>query len=910
MSKFTMKRILALGLVATLSFTLSACGKADYNTNAPYGDITGNYAVNGTDALTNKQLYDLLRPNGYNVFFNEVEEILLKEYIDELDYNDDKADLADYLNKLFFETDDIEKINLMAQNEIDLILEQLVDSLYVSNVQFNAEDVKITSEGVEYPEVLFDYFKLNLAKERYAEKRLQEEIAKGEEYEEEDEDGVEQTIVNPYYITEKNIETYYNNTYRNTQDFNAVIVGFNTLAEAEATWDDIEITAGQGNYNERFFADLYNAAYPYKTELIYPELNQEGNFFEETIFNSTILSGYNSDLAAFVNKLEEGEFTALPKEFGEKYYFVLRVNEYADTEWKDLTDEELLPFGKTIEEITEEITEELFDAQLTDSFINTQITSDINDLIEAGKISIYDPLLALNFSSKFSDYEYTTKELEDNMNVASIDGTKISVDSYFDTLKDYYGVNAAYNYFTGKAIASSRYMDELTDEDIETAEDLLSDELKSFKKDEYASSGLTSEFTEEQYLSMMYGYDNEGDVLDYYFKPMQALQYFGTIYDENYFELLELVSRNNYYNYYSLNIKHVLLYVDYDLDGNMDNPAEFMNKLSADDQRDFEQTIVNIYTAVYNEVTYLELGESAALDYVAKAFNQNKALVAPENKNLSTDDVAGNDWANWNAVKTSEGKNFNIQIKVEDLGTVDTSTGSNYVTEFSTHVQNMYNNLKAEFKAEDGFVEGEDTEDKYFMADFGDFLNESHLEKIQTNTEFDTLCMSTFGFHMLLSTKGSTASSSIFASTSDYKADSDDEYKQYEHIFVELNGTEEYINAYSETPYPSLNQLKVYVYEKDTDDGIENLKSYTETLISSFYSGFNSTLTNQTVMNYYLYQELNMNIVFDEYSDVDSNMNERWFDINYKTMNNYADDSNGLYAGMWDLIKELYTEEN
>ncbi len=400
---------------------------------------------------------------------------------------------------------------------------------------------------------------------------------------------------------------------------------------------------------------------------------------------------------------------------------------------------------------------------------------------------------------------------------------------------------------------------------------------------------------------MMYGYDNEGDVLKYYFEAQSALQYVGTIHDDNYFELLELVAKNNYYNYYSLNIKHVLLFVDYDLDGTLDNPAEFMNKLSSTQQEAFETAIVNIYTAVYNEATYLELGESAALDYIVKAYNRGDKLVSPDNK------TKFGDTATWTSIRGV----FNIQMKVEDLGTVDTSTGSNYVAEFSTHVQNMYNGLKEDFKEQEGFNEETDTEDKNFLTDFTEYLNQNHLEEITT---FDNLCMSTFGFHMLLSTKGGTASSSIFESKYDYKEDSDDEYKQYEHIYVETidkdgEVVEEYINAYSETHYPSLNQLKVYVYENGTDDGIENVKSYTETIINGFYSSFTSRLKDSTFMNYYLYQELDMNVVFDSTSDVLQDMEVKWFEINRNTLNSYADDSMTLYAGMWELVEEIYSRE-
>ncbi len=907
MKKIPFKRLLALGLVGTLSFTLSACGKPDYNTYAPYGSIDGNYATNGSTTLTNKQLYDMLRPSSYSVFYNEIETILLDSYVKVIDFNndEDKEEMFEYLNKLIFDTDDVEDIyKLTADKEaLDLQLKQLADSMYSSGIVFDTDDIVITETKVTYPKELFDYFKLNLAKERFGTAKLTELVDK-EEIADTSEGAKEGAMIdNPNFISDKDIESYYNNTYIKEQDFNAIIIGFNSLNDYERVVREsgFNITVEGSEFPQ--YINLYNKAFSYKKELPWAPADSAETkmekLLENTIVNSEVLANYNSSLATFINNMEAGTYTTTCKEFGDKYYMVFKINEYTDTKWKDLTEEDFQIIGKDKEELTAEIKEEIFDTKMTSSFINSQITEMVNELIEDNKIEIYDPVFALTFQTKFSDYEYTTKTLDSETAVAKIDGTEIKVDTFFETVAKYFGAPAAFDYFTNTAVANSSYMDKLTDEDLEAAQDSFDAEIKNFKDNTYASSGITSEFTEEQFLMMTLGYDNEDDALKYYYEPQQAYQYVTSNHNDNYFELLSLIGQNNYNNFFSLDINHALLYVDYDLDGSMDNPKDFLLELEKDSPElvdDFKQTIVNIYAAIYNEVNFLQLGAEEGLKYMVKAYNENRKLVAPENA----------EWETFYEVKVSEGKNFNILLKVEDLGVVDTSNASNYVSDFSDHVRDMYEDLKQQTRDDLGY-EADDEDDKTLLSEFEDFLDQDHLEEITTATDFDDICMSSFGFHMLLSTKGSIPTSAVFQSSSDYKQNIGDEFKIYESIDIELNDISVNVNAYSDTAYPSINQLQIYVAQKDTDDGITDLKSTTETIINNFYSTFNSRFTDNTFRNYYLYKELNMNIVFAN-STIEV---ETWFDINKDILDNYADTTVGsghMYAGMWELVDKLFTE--
>ncbi len=877
MKKNTIKRLATISLVASLGLTLSACSKETYNTEVPYGTLSGNYATVGNTALSNTTLYDMMKLNGYTTFMYNLDSIVLKDTLATLDVNnleDDLADdLAEIINSMVFSTDDIEAINVLTADEQETAITKFVDSLYVSGLRLTTAEIAeivVSTTGVSYPTSVKEFFKLDLAKRVYAAKELDELIDK-EEIENPDEDSEDEMIDNPYYISDKDIETYYNSTYMNAQDYNAVIIGFNSIADYEAKLSSIN-----KNLNTKeFFIELYNKQYPYKEKL---DLD---NFDTETIVNADKLANYNSALATFVADADEGMFTTSYIEFGDKVYMIYKTSKISDTKYKDLTSEvkeELYPILK----------EEIRDSKFTSSFITSKVDEAINDLIKDEKITIYDPVFALAFASR---YDYEHKDAFDANNVADINGTKISVEDMFNELEDLYAMSITLDYFTNVYIANdSDTIAKLTSDEKDDAEDAYDTEVNKFKTNGYSSYGLTSNFSEAQFLEMKFGFTNKNDVIKYYFQPLEAKKYYTETYDDLYFSLLEEAGKQNYENYFNLNIKHVLLYVDYDLDGNMDNPVEFMNKLSAEDLIDFKNDIVQIYYHVYKEASFLEAGEEKALDMIVDAYEQNGRI-----------NYLLGDYKSWAEVK---GK-FNIQMKVESLGTVDTSSASNYVAPFSAHVETMYFDLlevaKDQIK-DDVSEDDEKYQDKLDDA-FEELLGENNLEEITNETNFDDLCITSFGFHMLLSTGGKTATSAKFLEENDYKLSSDNEYKAYQNIDVTLNDEEiKGLNGYSTNNYPSINQLKVYVAELNTDDGVESLKSSTETIIDGFYSTFTTNYTNSQFVNLMLLSKLNIEITF---TNADNNaILDAVIEINERTLYGYKDVADTPYANWFDIINK------
>ncbi len=160
---------------------------------------------------------------------------------------------------------------------------------------------------------------------------------------------------------------------------------------------------------------------------------------------------------------------------------------------------------------------------------------------------------------------------------------------------------------------------------------------------------------------------------------------------------------------------------------------------------------------------------------------------------------------------------------------------------------------------------------------------------------------------MLLATGGSVPTSARFTYSDDYKGSSSDEHRIYENIEVYLFGEDEdsvTLNGYSETAYPSLNQLQVYVGELNTDDGVESLKSSTESLINTFYSTCTTRYNDELFIQYLLYTTLDVNVVYTDAS-ISADMVSTYWTIVKNNLDSYTEfkaDELNTYYGWWDVF--------
>ena len=108
----------------------------------------------------------------------------------------------------------------------------------------------------------------------------------------------------------------------------------------------------------------------------------------------------------------------------------------------------------------------------------------------------------------------------------------------------------------------------------------------------------------DNFKFLYYGSTNEDEIYNYY-KAQLVWESKLADYPENFFEIVEKFGKNYYNNYFDLSVKHVLFFVDYDMDGTPDNPTKFLNKLSAEKQNEFKNALVALMNAYLSEVHYL-----------------------------------------------------------------------------------------------------------------------------------------------------------------------------------------------------------------------------------------------------------------------------------------------------------------
>ena len=381
MKKLINKALLLL-LVLFVGISLTACDEETVDTtnkNVPYGALSSDkiYASVGDIKLSEKALYDELRVNGFDYLFEEIIDILVKPSDYNLTVENNREELIEIVNEECFGTSDEEALNEMNAATKSTYIKKYIDSMYMVNVVLTEDNI--------YTDDCLEYYLKQLAQKYYARKVLNDENGIyywGNEYQKEngefvlDENG--EKIKNIYYIDEETIESAYNSNKDEDAQYNVVIVGFNTLADAQAalsTYDESALT-----YEN--FKEIYNAKYGYKT-------TSDENF----LFTNKELSAYNASLASMVKNMEAGDYK-LYQQFGNIVYLVYLNAEKPEAKYEDLTaDEKAAVKDDTIAEIIED--------KLTSSIISSLLIEKVYDT----EIVIYDYIYDTLYSVENPDHK-------------------------------------------------------------------------------------------------------------------------------------------------------------------------------------------------------------------------------------------------------------------------------------------------------------------------------------------------------------------------------------------------------------------------------------------------------------------------------------------------------------------------
>lgn len=919
-----MNKFALLLLVVFVGFSLSACDTDEtpnnYNTKVAYGSLlndTTEYATLNGKTLTKKGLYDEMRVNAYDYLLDEMLNLLVEVPT----YNEAThgEKVKEIINEKCYGTKDAEAIKEMNSATKKLAIEKFADHMYLLGVNIK------NAEGIIdiYDTDCLQYFMKDYARKEYVRSLLDNEDKKGKYYWEnenqkdvngndiKDENGKE--IKNPYYISDDAIESAYNSNTNSENTYNVVIIKYDTLAEARAAYNwDNAITAYEN------FQNLYYERYSFKDR---NALNAEENNF---MLTEEELNSYNSSLVTLVKNMSEN-FEDLEKtykfeqQFGSAVYSVYLNAPFKEADYASLE-------GPALKEAKTETKNKIIENKLTSSTISTLL---LEKLYEE-KVVINDFVFDALYSVENEKHTRLEANAFSNDFLVKVGEKSLSVETFYTNLEKVYGISTAMDYFTKETLAKDEtYSGKVTPEDEEKINKEYDAVMASFEKNEFASSGLPASIGKDVFMFVYFGSTSEDEVKEYY-KTQKIWNYYATEKDQKFYDKAAdfgkqyagEVKENIESKYFDLSVKHILLTVDYNGDGNPDDPEIFMSKLSDSDKTSFMTAIQEAMVAIVEEVNYLVDNDKTtllnALDFVQNRFHSSGDLGIIESS-IEYEEENGEkvvkSYKTWDDFKSK----FNLSLKIEDLGSVNNSSASKYVSEFSVGVKRLYTILKAKADAEnsdfslsDDYLYGDILTKTVKGADGKETVTDTTHEerlaqftvKADENNVGGNLIQTSFGYHILASYNSSSMTSARYTASSDKGG-------QYKEIKIKLNGEPVTIpNAYSDNKYATADQIKIYDAQLNTDDGITDLPPGAKTFISKFFSDFTSKYTNATFKNIKFAYENLLTLKAEEpkltFADEATNKEfAEFIEIQKREFNSYATpevNDLSIFANWWDIV--------
>lgn len=689
------------------------------------------------------------------------------------------------------------------------------------------------------------------------------------------------------------------------------------------------------------------------------------------------------------------------------YYMCYRTYIYEGNDWDKL--------GETTEEteqlqqklIQRYIDNNILEGWATESYGNSLIDSILSDTGLTLKedsvrsvldLKIYDPIYENQYYNSYSDsydfisnsdynsaagnYIFTLTYTDNTVGSLTTKDIKYSVNDSYNELNMIYGVSKATSLLANKYLYKTILLDKVESDSIDGYRNGLKDSIKNFKKNDTSYSkkmGLSN------YLVLQYGFDNQDDIINYNFIASDLVSAFNSYYGE-YWKAEEYVSTDDnlkneaikyqigekllkfndinglmatlksfadkkYDEYYSLDISHMLISVDYDLDGTNDNPEEFMKKLSESDKTLFVSDMLKLADAIVKEAAIINTKEKVeALQFIAKVFNNPGYDYV-----LQCEAYKGMKWSDFN-------NNFEFSLRSEDLNTIDYSNGSNYVEEFTNEVKALYKKITSEdFKdvKEKLSTTGYWNYEPYTYKD--DNKKEQTVEATKDNkvdltaTDLSQLTATSYGWHMLYAYNITNQTTCKFESTNDsslssnvtngdgkimytytdanktthvcdqdyYDAHKNDEglsdWKklasvktwEYQDVIVYKNDTDTtsddnvvYVSGYSSDEYASVEQVFIYFMEMTNNGSVTSMRSTTTTAVKNVLSDVVSRYSNSTFQTYRLYKQIGAITWYnDENNELQNRYNEM-VKIQERTIDSYKVlEENDVFYGWFDAKK-------
>lgn len=584
-----------MGLFLAIIGTAVGCSliKAD-GTEPTISNGDDIYLTVGDFTVTNAELWEVMKSvDGLGYLLDYVDQIILKEYIDVITQEEVDAEI-EYLIYQTTSEDFIAKIQ--ADPEIN---QDYIDA-FESNLIVLGFDPS-------NPDDLRDYVEVGIAKTKIA----RAYVLSAEEGDQ-------------YFLTAEDVEEYYYSVTYGDSCF--VDLRFESVIEANLVFEHFDLVPnfnlGIGEYDgilpiedvasDGFILDentfqldddqvfskyieMWNYMNPWE-DAIPLDVTQEdycNNYSDVSVYNFddmvrdrssedpyTILATYLFTTLTLDEEVEDGiRFSHSAQSVGDGFVYAYKVSEEDIIEFDDLSDDDMI-----------DLKSDILDLILTNDVIG-DIMSTVNEDLD---FEIYDPYLALNYQHA---YGVETDNNGSSSVVAVLFGEEILADDIFEYMADRVGAFYSIELIKSEMVLASShysdiygsdydYMDSNLDEMVDNREDLR--EMKSyFGSNGFANYGFPSTaYTWSEFIYLAYHVKTEADVIEQLFvvQELQPLVVYPTLDYNNVSDYIQQQSDE----YFSLNVSHLLIFVDFDNDYSPDEFDVYLEGLTVEELAEYQ----------------------------------------------------------------------------------------------------------------------------------------------------------------------------------------------------------------------------------------------------------------------------------------------------------------------------------
>ncbi len=509
-------------------------------------------------SMTNEDIYTQLKNSyGLSMLIEMIDIDLLKS--GETDYYNavTNEEIEEAIEKDKFPENRYPKgKDALTEDEIEEAVKTFNDNMLVNN-------------GLKDVEEITAFYRLKLARKKYAIAQLEKKIQEADQLAKEDKSK------EPYF-TEKEYETQYKADYQN--GYWAIIVPFRSEEEGYTLLRQLGITVHKkdtsvsGDFTKwvrtedeeevalttaevvQAFIDMYNAVHAHKLEN-YP--NETVTVFEDIQYEKDEEGKYifKTDVASEDDEERLNEFYFTYKEIVEynssiQNYLKVSMKNYVNYEKEEITSDqkfftpELKSYANNklfvfmlkiseevapdLDEVRDEVYQTLFEKELTENFIQEQIVK----LREEKGFQIFDASLEKRYIASISSYdvEHKNTKAESKTMVAKVGDTEYSADELFDYMDKRYGIDVALNRINYFRLLNNPELNQIFDyyqTDLKERDRILDPERwqevktsirnirDNFLRNYFASAGYPATYGWRNFIKDYFGVQDENELKFY-----------------------------------------------------------------------------------------------------------------------------------------------------------------------------------------------------------------------------------------------------------------------------------------------------------------------------------------------------------------------------------------------------------